>query len=106
MHTPHQIYYVQINAGSNGALSRRLPTEAARDKSYEICDGQSGTGAGSPSTSVSLAKHSTYCFILTINRHHNRQFSGFNNSGAATTRAQEMKTNINRLKTSVDLLCK
>jgi hypothetical protein len=55
------------------AVNRRLPNALARVgsqvRSGGICGGQSGRRAGSPSTSVSLASHSTDCSTDIIIHH-------------------------------------
>jgi hypothetical protein len=51
------------------AVSHWLPTVSVRVRSCGICGGQSGSGAGFPSTSFSLADHYSVCSTLIVIHH-------------------------------------
>jgi hypothetical protein len=69
------IYFKRKNTSKKGyaiarAVSSRLPTSVARDRSCGICGGQSGTGVAFLRVLRSpLANHSTYCSTLVIIHH-------------------------------------
>jgi hypothetical protein len=72
-------YFTQVGHAVAQAVSHWLPTVAAqvRVRATGVCGGQNGMGRFSPSTSVSLANHSTNFSIIIITRGwHNTPITG------------------------------